>query len=184
MKKIMMILSLLLTSSFANAAPYYEGPGCDAEGNKCLFGRPSDRVVMWSKSGSIDDLGSRCEIFIKNIQSRAKKMPNSQNMVLDYRNFTYSWTQKIDKNGRADIRCNVEIHSENANYRFKFKAVTKKLWVCENKDDAGICRNYFSDCEKAREQALKDPSFLDVTIWRDGSLLQGNMCTVAGIVLK
>ncbi|AHI06234.1 hypothetical protein BDW_08670 [Bdellovibrio bacteriovorus W] len=184
MKKILMILSLLLTSSLVHAAPYYEGPGCDAEGNRCLFGRPSDRVVFWSKSGSVETLGSRCELFIQNIQSRSKTMPNSKNMVLDYRNFTYSWTNVIDANGRANIRCHVEIHSENPNYRFKFKSVIKKNWVCESKSDAGICRNYLSDCVKARDQAMKDPAVLDATIYRDASLLQGSMCSVSAIVLK
>lgn len=184
MKKVLMILSLLLTSSLVNAAPYYEGPGCNADGTRCLFGLPSDRVVYWTKSGSVDDLGSRCELFIQNIQSRSQKLPNSKGLVLDYRNFTYSWTQVIDNNGRANIRCRVEIHSENPKYRFKFKSIIKKNWVCESKSDAGICRNYLSDCVKAREQALKDPAVLDATIYRDASLLQGSMCSVSAIVLK
>src|SRR5690606_33248727 len=115
---------------------------------------------------------------------RSKKMPNSKNMVLDYRNFTYSWTNVIDANGRANIRCHVEIHSENPNYRFKFKSIIKKNWACESKDSSGICRNYLSDCVKAREQALKDPAVLDATIYRDAYLLQGSMCSVSAIVLK
>jgi len=84
------IYSMILWSTYANAAPAYVGPGCDSEGKGCLLGRPSQRVEVWSTTGSTAELGSKCEIFLQRIQEKKNEIIETvaPDFVLEFRNFT------------------------------------------------------------------------------------------------
>lgn len=183
-KKIAALLSLLMLGSIAHAAPYYTGVGCNETGDRCIFGKPSKRVLQWSRKGTTQELGERCEKFIESIDARKKDIASKRAFELEYKKFTYSWSSEIDNNGRAKIICSVELHSELENVKIIGQKVKSLFWVCENKDDAGICKNYESDCERIRQEALKGENVLDATIYRGGSLLQGNICDIYTATVK
>ncbi|KHD88446.1 MAG: hypothetical protein OM95_09625 [Bdellovibrio sp. ArHS] len=184
MKKTLAVLFLLMAGNMAQAAPYYAGVGCNEEGTRCTFGKPSGRVLNWSKKGTIQELGERCEKFINNIEARKNEISKSQKVELKYKNFTYSWSNEIQEDGRAKIVCAVELHSELPEVKFETKSVKRFFWVCENKDSAGVCAHYFDECEAVRDEALRDGSVLDATIYRGGSLLQGNICDIVTVKFK
>lgn len=179
MKKLAAVLSLLLLANVAHSAPYYTGVGCNEEGTRCTFGTPSKRVLNWSRKGTTKELGEKCEKFLQNIEDRKNEIAKSKNVVLKYKNFTYSWSRDLEENGQAKIVCNVEIHSELADVKVVPQTSKEFFWVCENEQSAGICRHYMSECEQARQEALKGVNVLDATIYMGGSLLQGVICTVA-----
>lgn len=183
-KNLVLAFALLILGSLSQAAPYYTGVGCDEEGLNCTFGRPSDRVVRWSRMGTVQELGERCEQFIRGIDERRNEITKSQNFDLKYKKFTYSWSNEIQADGRAKIICSVELHSELPEVKLETKKFKDFFWVCENEDSAGICRHYMRECEAARVEALKGENVLDATIYRGGSLLQGNICTVATVKVK
>lgn len=184
MKKTLAVLFLLVAGNIAQAAPYYTGVGCNEEGTRCTFGKPSGRVLNWSKKGTVQELGERCEKFIANIDARKNEIAKSQRVELKYKNFTYRWTNDVQEDGRAKIVCSVELHSELADVKFDSKIVKKFYWVCENKDQGGVCAHYFDECETARDEALRDSSVLDATIYRGASLLQGSICEIVTVKLK
>ncbi|XGC79385.1 hypothetical protein ACES2L_08590 [Bdellovibrio bacteriovorus] len=177
------LLALVVFSNIAQAAPRYTGIGCNDDGTKCIAGKPSKRVLKWSKKGTVDELGQKCEKFLANIEARKNVIAKNRNVQLKYENFVYSWSRDLEANGQAKIICEVELHSET-NVKFESKIVKKFYWVCENEDSAGICKNYFSDCEKARDQQLKDPSVLDATIYTGATILQGPLCEIATVRFK
>ncbi|MEK2644497.1 hypothetical protein [Bdellovibrio sp. BCCA] len=183
-KTLAALFSLLALSSVASAAPYYTGVGCNEEGTRCTFGKPSGRVLNWSKKGTVQELGERCEKFINNIEARKNEIAKSQRVELKYKNFTYGYSQDIQEDGRAKIICSVELHSEVPEVKFDSRIVKKFFWVCESKDSAGICAHYVSECEAARDEALQDKNVLDATIYRGASLLQGSICEVVTVKFK
>lgn len=178
MKLVIMVL-MALNVVQAIAAPPYVGPGCDEQGKNCLFGRPSKRVQLWSKSGPTSILGKRCENFIGDINAKKELLQQTiaADLILEFRNFTYSWTDRIDSEGRADIRCSVEIHSENPNYLLISKVTQNFNWTCEDKDSAGICMNYMSQCLDKVNEDSKGENVLSSRPIFGGSLLQGNICS-------
>lgn len=185
MKNILAALvSVIAFSQVVTAAPYYSGIGCNAEGTKCAFGKPSKRVLSWSKQGSVTELGNKCEKFLSNIEARKNVIAQNQNVVLAYKNFTYSWSNKIDSNGQAQIICQVELHSELENVKIVSETYKKLNWVCETKEQPGICAHLRSECEALRDQALTDNAVLDATIYSGGSLAQGDICYVATAKFK
>lgn len=185
MKKIVTaLISLMAFSQVVSAAPYYTGVGCNAEGTTCTFGKPSKRVLNWTKQGTITELGNKCEKFLANIEARKSVIAQQQQVVLGYKNFTYSWSKKIDANGQAQIICHVELHSELENVKIISETYKKFNWVCETKDQPGICAHLRSECEAARDQALQNPEVLDATIYNGGSLAQGDICYVATAIFK
>ncbi|WP_374078217.1 hypothetical protein [Bdellovibrio bacteriovorus] len=183
-KTLAALFSLLALSSVAQAAPYYTGVGCNEEGTRCTFGKPSKRVLNWSKKGTVQELGERCEKFLGNIEARKKEIAKNQKVELKYKNFTYSWSRDLQENGQAKIICRVEIHSELPDVKIESKIEKKFFWVCDNKDSAGICAHYMSECEAARDEALRDPEVLDSTIYFGGSLLQGQICEIVTAKFK
>lgn len=183
-KTLAALFSLLALSSVAQAAPYYTGVGCNEEGTRCTFGKPSKRVLNWSKKGTVQELGERCEKFINTIEARKNEIAKSKKVELKYKNFTYSWSNDIQEDGRAKIVCRVELHSELPDVQFDSKIVKKFFWVCENKDSAGICAHYEDECQAARNEALRDTEVLDATIYRGASLLQGEICEIVTVKFK
>lgn len=183
-KTLAALLCVLALGNVAQAAPYYTGVGCNEEGTRCTFGKPSGRVLNWSKKGTVAELGERCEKFINHIEARKNEIAKSKKVELKYKNFTYSWSRDIQADGRAKIICNVELHSELADVKFDSRIAKKFYWVCENKDSAGVCAHYMSECEAAREEALRDGEVLDATIYLGASLLQGQICEVATVKFK
>lgn len=183
-KTLATLISLMMLGSIAHAAPYYTGIGCNEAGDRCTFGKPSKRVLQWSRKGTTQELGERCEKFIQNIDTRKKDIASKRALELEYKKFTYSWSSDIDANGRAQIICNVELHSELENVKIVGYKVKSLFWVCESQDSAGICKNYASDCEQIRQEALKGENVLDATIYRGGSLLQGNICDIVTATVK
>lgn len=185
MKKfVAALISVVAFSQVVTAAPYYTGVGCNAEGTKCTFGKPSKRVLNWTKQGTVSELGNKCEKFLANIEGRKNIIAQNRPVVLDYRNFTYSWAKKIDQNGQAEIICQVEIHSELENVKIVSETYKKLNWVCDTKDQPGICAHLKSECEALRDQALQDSTVLDATIYKGGSLAQGEICYVATAKFK
>ncbi|WII72144.1 hypothetical protein QJS83_16905 [Bdellovibrio sp. 22V] len=183
-KTLAALFSLMMLGNIAQAAPYYTGVGCNEDGTRCTFGKPSGRVLNWSKKGTVQELGERCEKFINNIESRKNEIAKSQKVDLKYKNFTYSWSSEIEANGQAKIICRVELHSEIPTVKFDSKIVKKFFWVCENKDSAGICAHYFNECEAARDEALRSSDVLDATIYTGASLLQGQLCEIVTVKFK
>lgn len=177
-------ISLVTFSQVVSAAPYYTGVGCNAEGRNCVFGKPSKRVLNWSKQGTIAELGSKCEKFLANIEARKNIIAQNQAVVLAYKNFTYSWSKKIDAQGQAQIICQVELHSELENVKIVSETYKKMNWVCDSKEQPGICAHLRSECEAVREQALQDSTVLDATIYNGGSLAQGDICYIATAKFK
>lgn len=183
-KMLSLLFALLVVSPGALAAPYYTGLGCNEEGTRCTFGTPSGRVLNWSKKGTIEELGPRCEHFINNIEARKNIIAQSQDVELQYRNFTYGYSTELDKNGHAKIVCNVELHSELKDVKIEGRLVKSLNWVCSSKKSGGPCAHYLKECESLRDQALRDSSVLDATIYFGGSLLQGNTCDVVTAKFK
>lgn len=185
MRKMMgLVLCWLMVSGVSQAAPYYTGVGCDEQGLNCTFGKPSGRVLNWSKKGTVAELGERCEKFITAIENRKNEIAKSRKIDLKYKNFTYSWSNDIQADGRAKIICRVELHSELPDVKLESKTVKNLFWVCENENSGGICRHYMKECEALRDQALNDKDVIDSTIYMGGSLLQGTICTVATAKVK
>jgi hypothetical protein len=185
MKKLIAIaISLMTFSQVVSAAPYYTGVGCNAEGTKCTFGKPSKRVLNWKKQGTIAELGKKCEKFLENIEARKNVIAQHRPAVLEYRNFHYSWSKKIDAEGQAQIICEVELHSELENVKIVSETYQKFYYVCENAEQAGICKHLRSECEAVRDQALRDPSVLDATVYNGSSLAQGDICYIATAKFK
>lgn len=178
------LFSLMVMGQIAQAAPYYTGIGCNEEGTKCIAGKPSGRVLKWSKKGTTQELGERCEKFLDNIEARKKVIAKSRKVELKYKEFHYSWSSELQANGQAKIICSVEIHSEVPDVKIKAKIEQKMFWVCDNKESVGICKHYMSECEAARDQLLRDPSVLDATIYKGASLLQGELCEIAAARFK
>lgn len=184
-KTLWTFLGLLMASASVQAAPYYVGPGCNAEGTKCLFGKPSGRVMKWSKKGTIDELGARCEKFLSNIENRKNEIAKTHNVVLKYKDPVAYWSRDVDENnGQAKIVCSVELHSELPNVKLDGKIIKKLFWVCENEDTPGVCAHYERECEAARDEALKDKEVLDATIYRGASLVQGSICEITTVKFK
>lgn len=184
-KSLTALVALFLLSSIGHAAPYYTGVGCNEEGTSCTFGKPSKRVLQWSRQGTVEEMGPRCEKFFANIDARQRVIGTQRNIELKYKNFNYSWIAgQVDENGQAKIRCHIELHSEIADVKIVGEKVKSLFWVCPDQGAVGICKNYESDCEAIRQQALKDPTVLDATIYRGGSLLQGNICDVVAAKFK
>lgn len=184
-KSLTALVALFLLSSIGQAAPYYTGIGCNEEGTSCIAGKPSKRVLQWSRKGTVDELGSRCEKFFENLEQRQRVIGSQRAIDLKYKNFTFSWVAgDLDQNGHAKIRCSIELHSEIADVKIVGEKVKSLYWVCENENSGGICKNYESDCETLRQQTLKDPTVLDATIYRGASLMQGNICDVVAARFK
>ncbi len=185
MKKFMaVVLGLIAFSQSTFAAPYYTGIGCNAEGTACTFGKPSKRVLNWSKKGTIAELGAKCEKFLENIETRKNVIAQNQPVVLQYKNFHSSWSSESEPTGQAKIICKVEIHSELENVKIISKTYKSMNWVCDNEQQAGICKHYMRECEAARDQALQDSRVLDATIYLGSSLAQGQICYVAAATFK
>jgi hypothetical protein len=180
------IFSMVIWSTHAIAAPAYVGPGCDSEGKGCLFGRPSQRVQEWSSTGSTAELGSQCEVFLQRIQEKKKQIIETAapDFVLEFRNFTYSWTNKVDSNGRADIRCSIELHSENPKYLLVSKNEQSFFWVCNNSDDPGICRHTYAECEQTAKENLSKENVLATRMTYGASLVQGQICYANSLKIK
>lgn len=186
MKMVAMIfVSLMTFVSVSHAAPYYTGVGCNKEGTHCIFGRPSGRVLNWSKKGTVEDMGERCEKFIANIEAHKNDIAKHRKIDIRYKNFTYFWSRDIQPNGRAKIVCNVEIHSELPNVKIEGRIYKNFYWTCENESNKDFtCHHTMSECEAARAEAEKGQDVLDATIYMDASLLQGVICTVATAKVK
>jgi hypothetical protein len=180
MKKtlLMIALSLLTLNSVSQAAPYYAGIGCDEEGLRCTFGKPSGRVLKWSKTGTAQELGQQCEHFLNNIETRKNNIAKEMPLVLKYKNYTYSWSNEVQADGRAKINCNIEIHSELAEVKVQMHKVKDFFWTCDDDRSAGPCAHTMSECERVRDEALSGENVLDSRIYMGGSLLQGRICTV------
>ncbi len=179
-----MAFSLLALSGGAYGAPYYAGIGCNAEGTRCTFGKPSERVLNWSKRGTAQEMGDRCQKFINQIEARKSEIAKARPVVMNYKNFTYRYSQDLDENGHAKIVCQVELHSEIPDVKFDSQSVKRFFWVCQEKNSHGPCAHAWSECEAARDEALLDKDVLDATIYVDASLLQGNMCEIATVKFK
>lgn len=175
---------LTILASTAQAAPYYTGVGCNEEGTRCTFGRPSGRVINWSKKGTVEDMGERCEKFIANIESHKNEIAKHRKLDIKYKNFTYYRSNEIESNGRAKIVCGIEIHSELPEVKLESRIYKNFYWVCQNESSNGICHHTMSECEAARAEAEKGADVLDATIYMDGSLLQGVICTVTTAKVK
>lgn len=180
------LVATLVWSIQTFAAPAYVGPGCDAEGKGCLWGRPSQRVQAWSMTGSTAELGSRCELFIQKLNEKKNDLiaKTAPDLLIEYRNFTYSWTNRIDSEGRADIRCSIELHSENPKYLLVYKNIEKYFWVCESENDAGICRHTLSECEQKSKEGLAGENVLATRMTFGASLLQGQICYADALTIK
>lgn len=185
MKKIISaLISVVAFSQVVTAAPYYTGVGCNAEGTKCTFGKPSKRVLDWTKQGTIAELGSKCEKFLAHIEARKNVIAQNRPVVLNYKNFTYRWSNKIDASGQAEIVCRIELHSELEDVKIISETYKKLNWVCETKDQPGICAHLRSECEALRDETLQDSTVLDATIYKGGSLAQGEICYVVTAKFK
>lgn len=180
------ICTFILWIGQAIAAPAYVGPGCDSEGKGCLWGRASQRVNVWSTTGSTLELGNRCELFFQKIQEKKKQIISNvaPDLVLEYRNFTYSWTDRVDADGRADIRCSIEIHSENPKYLLVSKNVESYFWVCDKANDPGICNHTYSECEQKVNESLSGEKVLAARMTFGASLLQGQICYANALSIK
>lgn len=183
-KTLATLFSLMILGNIAQAAPYYSGIGCNEEGTRCTFGKPSGRVLNWSQKGTVQELGEKCEKFIENIEARKNEIAKSRKIELKYKNFTYGFTRDVQADGRAKIVCSVELHSELADVKFDSKITEKFYWVCENKDSAGICAHYMDECEASRQNALRSSDVLDAKIQLGASLLQGQICEVVTVKFK
>lgn len=181
---IFSLISLFLVAQNISAAPYYQGVGCNEEGTRCTFGTPSERVLVWSQTGTVQELGERCEGFITQIENRKQDIAKSMAIDIQYRNFTYRWSNEIQSDGRAKIICRVELHSELENVKLEFKTVKKFNWVCENKNSEGVCAHYFDECEAAKLEALKGENVLDAAIVKGGALFQGQTCNIVIAKIK
>lgn len=182
MKKTFFAAGILMFGMLcAQAAPYYEGPGCDENGENCYFGTPSERVSHWFKKGTVQELGERCDKFIRNIDERKKKITENIPLDLAYKKFTYRWSDEVQPDGRAKIVCSVELHSENAQVKLPGTVEARFFWTCENESSSGLCLHYVKECEDARDEALKGEDVLDARIQFGASLLQGVICEVATV---
>lgn len=178
-KTLIHIFSIMAFTQTTQAAPYYEGPGCNEDGTRCIFGTPSGRVLNWSKMGTVEDLGERCEKFISDIENRKNEIVKERDdVVLQYRNFTLSWSRDLDSKGRAKLICSVELHSEIAHVKMEGRTIKTLNWVCIDRNAGGVCAHYLDECEAMRDEALKDKTILDATIYFNGSLLQGTTCDI------
>jgi len=182
-KSVALFLSILVLSNITLAAPYFVGIGCNKEGTHCAFGTPSGRVLKWSQTGTTQELGDRCEKFIQNIENRKNEIAQYKNLHLEYRKFSFNWSNEIESNGHAKIICRVEIHSELPTVKLETKIYKKFFWVCDE-NDSGICQHTLDECEAARLEALKEKYVLDATVYRSASLLQGQICNVTTARVK
>lgn len=183
-KHILLMISMMFLAPWTHAAPYYTGVGCDEEGLRCTFGTPSGRVLEWSRKGTVQEMGERCEKFINEIDARRAQIAQRRNLDLKYKKFTAQWSNEIQADGRAKIICRIELHSELPEVKIEGKKFKNYNWVCDDENSPGICRHYMRECEEARREALKGEDVLDATIYLGGALLQGMTCTVVTATVK
>jgi hypothetical protein len=169
---------ILCFSLAALGAPEYEGPGCDEQGNHCIFGTRSNRVEKWFKVGTTQELGKRCEKFIENIESRKNTIAANIPFVLNYHDFRAHWTNRIQADGQALINCSVDLHSETKDIKFETRIIKSFNWVCENENSSGICLHYLAECTDLAKASLIQNEVLDSRVQFGSSLLQGYICQV------
>ncbi|MCB0369216.1 MAG: hypothetical protein KDD45_07100 [Bdellovibrionales bacterium] len=179
--KLKLLLSIFILSLSTIAAPPYEGIGCDKDGEYCILGKPTGRVLKWIKIGTIAELGSLCENFINQIENRKNEILKDHLVDLKYKNFSYRWHHELDSNGHAKIVCSVQLNSEIETVKFETNNVQSFNWVCKDNDSDGICLHHENECQQALEKQLSKPEILDAAIYRGASLFQGSICTITTV---
>lgn len=184
---------VIFTAFSSLGAPYYKGIGCNEQGRNCFFGIPSGQVLEWSRAGHADELGHRCEIFLKELKEGLERVEMTHSLKGNFslKKPTYSplenpWTKKVV--GKV---CRVEIHSESPNVRVLSRVGGKKYWIyndvdassCIDKktgqsDESCVDRAYQAQCLDSLTAIKSEPLAVAPYVSLSWSLTQGDMCRV------
>lgn len=149
------------------------------------FGRDPDNQMSWEKKGKQSELGANCELFFKKVQDRVAVLAQDSATRIAFEN-TYAYLkEEKDEQGQRLIVCHTDIKIVSDTAKFRVRVDEQYRWVCfDDVADSFTCAHKWSECEKAKEDALKADDVVDSSIYLRGSLIDGNMCVIKTIYRK